>query len=338
MKILFICKKNECYGFKTNTRRSAGLYNSTRFIVESLRDNEIDAKIIEVIDNNCIDREVTEFKPDVVVIEAFWVVPEKFEILKRLHPYVKWCVHLHSHMPFLALEGIAMEWFNEYQKRNITMIANSFPSFEALKVFDRTDSIVFLPNVYIPNFRFPKFYDMNKPTIEIGCFGAVRPLKNQLLQALAAIKFAREIGKPLNFHMNASRMETGGQPVMKNLIHLFDRTENATLIQHPWYEPEEFLDVLQVEIDIGLQVSLTETFNVVTADYVTAGLPVVTSKEVVWVSKMSHAQDDSISDIVKKMHRALSWRCIIKKNQNNLLSYSEKAQDMWLDFVSGLFQ
>ena len=83
MRIQFICKKNECYGFETYTRRSSGLYNSTSFIVRGLKARGIDAEIIEVIDNNCIDKEVTRYKPDVVVIEALWVVPEKFDILRN---------------------------------------------------------------------------------------------------------------------------------------------------------------------------------------------------------------------------------------------------------------
>jgi hypothetical protein len=72
--------------------------------------NGVDSTIIEVIDNNGIDREVTKYKPTHVIIEALWVIPSKFEILTKLHPNVKWIIRLHSEIPFLANEGIAMEW------------------------------------------------------------------------------------------------------------------------------------------------------------------------------------------------------------------------------------
>jgi hypothetical protein len=331
MRILFIAKKNEIYGSGLQyTRRSSGLYNSTRFIAEGLAARGVHSKIIELNDNNDIDREVTAFKPDVVVIEALWVVPEKFDILQKLHPNVSWCVHLHSHMSFLALEGIAMGWIKAYAEEGVGLIANSYPSYQALRCFLSEDEVIYLPNVYINTPRRKIFRD--KPVIDVGCFGAIRPLKNQLLQALAAIQFAKDKNKPLRFHVNATRSETGGDPVLKNLRQLFEETENAELVEHGWFEPEEFISILQNQIDIGLQVSLTETFNVVTADYVTAGLPVVVSKEVSWISSLCQAKDDSAQSIVDHMHR--SWRnhFLIRLNQYYLGRFSKHAQDEWFKF------
>lgn len=169
--------------------------------------------------------------------------------------------------------------------------------------------------------------------VNIGCFGAVRPLKNQLLQAMAAIQFAREVGKKLRFHMNVSRIETGGNPVMKNIIELFKQNEkHAELIQHEWHEPERFVETCAHNLDIGLQVSLSETFNVVSADYVTAGVPIVVSKEVYWASAFSKAKDDAVGDIVAKMHRAYRNQVLVDWNQHLLRKCSNSAQKMWFDF------
>lgn len=332
MRVLFICKKNLNYNFVSYTRRSSGLWNSTQFIVKGLKERGVHAEIIEVHDNNDIDKEVRKFKPDMVVIEALWVVPEKFDILKRLHENVKWFVHLHSHIPFLALEGIAIEWLYEYAKRGVYMIANSEASYEALGVILKGGELTYLPNVYI-NTPMRKEKSCNDDVIDIGCFGAIRPLKNQLIQALAAIEFARSKDLFLRFHINGTRTETNGSPVLKNLIELFEQEPYAMLVQHHWHEPEQFIHLLHNEIDIGMQVSLTETFNVVTADYVTAGLPIVTSKEVTWTSRRSQAKDDSVKDIVDKMHTAWRWKFIVKQNQQKLLKFSAQAQHMWFEFV-----
>lgn len=335
-KVLFICKRNECYGFSTYTRRSSGLYNSTRFIVEGLSKRGIEANIIEVQDNNDIDRAVSKYKPDIVVIEALWVVPEKFPILMRLHPGVQWFVHLHSHMPFLALEGIAMEWIRKYAMGGVGLIANSLESFEAIQCILKTDELIFLPNVYITHPRRAELKEngIMSHVLDIGCFGAMRPLKNHLLQALAAIEFARQKKKWLNFHINSSRTETGGEPVLKNLRNLFAHQPNCRLIEHRWMEPDEFIHFLQSHIDIGMQVSLSETFNVVSADYVTAGIPVVVSKEVYWVSNFNKAKDNSIPDIVKVLKRVYKNRPAVKWNQKLLINYSKHAQKMWFDFVN----
>lgn len=54
-----------------------------------LNRNGIESKVVVVIDNNCIDKEVTAFKPTHAIIEGLWVVPEKFDVLKKLHPTIK---------------------------------------------------------------------------------------------------------------------------------------------------------------------------------------------------------------------------------------------------------
>lgn len=330
MRILFICKKNSNPYFISYTKKNSGLFNSTRFIVEGLKARGVHAHIIEVVDNNCIDREVRKHKPDVVVIEALWVVPEKFHVLRKLHPTVEWFCHLHSHMPFLALEGSAIQWIRQYAHDGIVkFIANSPESYEALRAILSDEQIIFLPNVYIPQLRELKRYDCSGSHINIGCFGAVRPLKNQLLQALASIRFSRELRKPLRFHMNGTRQEMGGLPVLKNILQLFHKLHKSELILHKWMEPEDFIHFMHKEIDISLQVSLTETFNVVSADAVTAGIPIVVSKEIKWASPWSMAHDDSIDDIVKMMHSALNNWMLAKWNQELLLEYSKKAQEAW---------
>lgn len=331
-RILFVLKKNNNYGFKTQgLKKSSGLFNSTRFIVESLSARGIHAHIVEVNDNNDIDREICAFKPKIVVIEALWVVPEKFDELKKHHPLVNWYVHLHSHIPFLAMEGIAMEWLRKYVKNKINIIANSPDAYQALRAILPSQYLSYIPNVYISKPRKPK--DHCKDVINISCFGAVRPLKNQLLQAIAAIEFAKEINRPLRFHINDTRVESMGDPVLKNLRQLFRDQPKAELVGHSWMEPDVFLDYLHKHIDIAMQVSLTETFNVVTADAVTAGVPVVVSKEIKWVSSWCKAEDDSIDDMVHKLKRVHGAELITRWNQHLLHNYSEDAQQAWYEFV-----
>lgn len=328
-RVLFILKRNECYGFTTYTRRSSGLWNSTQFIVQSLVAQGVEAKAVEVVDNNCIDREITSYKPNLVVIEALWVVPPKFDVLKKLHPGVEFWAHLHSNIPFLALEGNAMDWIIEYQKRGVGIIANSEESYDALSVICK-GALVYLPNVYMRNYQTP--LKQVKDWIDIGCFGAIRPLKNQLTQALAAIQFAKEIGKQLRFHINGSRVETGGEPVLKNIIQLFQLLPDCLLVQHPWLEPEDFLQVLE-DIDIGMQVSITETFNTVSADYVTAGIPMVVSKQIQWASSLCKSDTFEIKDIVKVMHQVIGNNYLVWLNRHYLNDFSNDSKIMWFNFV-----
>jgi hypothetical protein len=161
-KVLFILKKRGLPYYQSEVSTtygsfSSGLFNSVRFIYEMLLKHHVEAHIVEVVDNNDIDREVAKFRPDVVIIEALWVVPSKFEVLRKLHPKVQWVVRIHSEVPFIASEGVAMEWIFGYAEQANVVIA---PNTERMcadisdlllsKYSDRDvkKKIAYLPNYY----------------------------------------------------------------------------------------------------------------------------------------------------------------------------------------------
>jgi hypothetical protein len=332
-KVLFILKKRQT-SHTGYASVSSGLLNSARFVSDMLNKNGIESHLVEVTDNNCIDREVTKFKPTHVIIEALWVVPQKFEVLTKLHPKVQWIIRLHSDISFLANEGIAIEWIYEYLKYdNVKISANDWETnfnFELLtnKQF-----------VYLPNYYPVGFFNRNKPkpdtrkVINVGCFGAVRPLKNQLIQAVAAIDYADTYGKKLKFHINTQRIEGRGEPVLKNLRELFKNNPKHELVEHGWLSHDDFIDLVQ-SMDIGLQVSFSETFNIVSADFVNNNIPVVTSEEVEWVNPIYFANPSKVASIVSKMRRAI-LASRFKLNFLNKLSlwyYSFKSERVWTNY------
>lgn len=174
----------------------------------------IEAKMETAIDNNCIDRMVKAYKPTHVVIEAYWVVPEKFEILSKLHPKVKWIIRNHSEMPFLSMEGSAIQWTLAYAKHpKVFLSTNSKASFYDL---DKILTAAYGPDVakeklfYLPNYYKVKVHPRSENCqleykLDIGCFGAIRPLKNQFLQAIAAVNYANEMQLFLRYHINVAR-------------------------------------------------------------------------------------------------------------------------------------
>jgi hypothetical protein len=333
-KVLFICHKNDNYSFYSYTHKSSGLYNSTHFIVEGLISKGIRAKIVEVIDNNSIDSVVTSYRPDIVVIEALWVVPEKFKILKKLHPKVKWFIHMHSGLPFLGLEGIAMEWLWKYSHHEqVGVLANSLDTYDAFKEIVYHHHLTYLPNVYTEQMRAPNIKKIINDTINIGCFGAIRPMKNQLSQAFAAIKFANSKNLYLRFHMNGTRVEVGGAPILKNLQSLFKTQNDAELVEHPWMEHEAFIEMLRSDIDIGMQISMSETFSVVTADYVAAGIPFVASDEINWILPQNISKTDSVESALTKLDYVWGNYFLLFQNQKNLVAFSKNSLNLWYNFI-----
>jgi hypothetical protein len=337
--VLFILKKRELFSNNLedwnctySSTNSSGLYNSVLFVNNMLQQNHIDSHMVEVIDNNCIDRVVTKYRPRVVIIEALWVVPEKFDILKKLHPKVQWMCRLHSEIPFLAVEGIAIDWLKKYVQRNVVILTNSKRLVSAL------DDI--LPNhlIYAPNYYqftpMPKVCKPETDEMHISSFGAIRPLKNQLIQAIASMKVANYNKKKLKFYVNSSRKEQNGEPVLRNLEALFSGTLHE-LVKVPWLNHDDFLQVINNKIEIGLQISFTETYNIVACDHINCNVPIITSPEIVFVPAFYHADPHDVDDIAKKIQRVyiFNWAGQLL-NKSSLEKSNKESSKQWKQFLN----
>jgi hypothetical protein len=344
-KVLFVLKKRFNYNLSDGSQetKSSGLLNSARFVSDMLNDVGISSSLVQVDDNNDIDRVVTLHKPDVVIIEALWVVPEKFDVLKKLHPTVKWVVRLHSEIPFLANEGMALGWINGYIARGVHV---GFNSYDTLKDFTDTispkngDWAVYMPNYYPVGINVQPWKLKFKDTIDVGCFGAVRPMKNQLIQAFAAVKWARKEGRRLRFHINGSRIDDQSTlPVLRNLREYFAGLgEGFVLHEHPWYEHDEFLEVV-ARMDVGLQVSMSETFNIVAANFASEDVPIVVSPEISWIPELFQADPTDVNSIVDAITRALEFKKTFRKrnpSRDALRDMNDAARKAWILCIASL--
>lgn len=335
--ILFLLKRREDYNIEKHSKNvglSTGLYNSASFMNDMLVDLDIVSNIEVVIDANDIDREITRYRPTHVILEALWVTPVKLQELISLHRNVVWIIRLHSELPFLAGEGMAMDWIADYANLDNVYIGINAPRMlNDIETFLTSKSkfrLLYMPNFYPLNFK--KYQSKEKSEyINIGCFGAIRPLKNHLVQAIAAIKFAESIGKKLKFHVNMGRIEMQGQPVAQNLqdifVHLWDAGHR--LVSHDWTPREEFLDLCS-QMDIGMQVSFSETFNIVGADFVSQGVPLVCSREIPWASKYWAAHPASAEEIYKALKRTYRLsRLNVLMHQHKLNNYCINTQETW---------
>jgi len=347
-KVLFILKRREDYSSTIHKPEglSTGLYNSAKYVRDMLYAFWLDAEMEVVIDNNCIDRMVTEHKPTHVIIEALWVVPSKFAELIPLHPEVKWIVRLHSEMPFMAGEGIAMNWLGDYVSfPQVSIGVNAPRMLSEVREYLGTrnnwnkkqvrERVVYLPNYY-PQLYNLKEFNKKKEHIDVACFGAIRPLKNHLLQAFAALKFANKIGKKLKFHINGDRLEMKGDPILHNLKGMFMQLAGTghELVIHEWANREDFLK-LCAQMDIGMQCNFSETFNIVSADLISQGVPIIGSKEIPWSSCIYNADPANSNSICNAL--LLTYytpKCNVKLNQKNLTKYTCKSRKTWLQYFN----
>ena len=339
-RLLFICKQRQnAYG------TSYGLLNSCKFLCNMLETLGVQSQVVSVVDNNCIDKEVYDFKPTHVFVEALWVVPSKFEVLLPKYSKVKWYVRTHSNSPFISNEGMAFEWFDGYnllktKYDNFNIAPNSLKLVNELKL-SMGINCDYTPNIYKPleyqddkKYKNPMIH-RNKNIINIACFGAIRPMKNQLLQAMAAIGFADEIDKILHFHINCARFEQYGEPIYRNIKNLFVNNRKHKLIEHSWVGHEEFIKIIK-RMDIGMQVSFTETFNIVSADFAYNDVPLVGSREVEWLNYLYKAHPTEIDHIIDRLWIAHYGRKIglQELNKCGLISYNLNALEAWKKLLS----
>jgi hypothetical protein len=260
-------------------------------------------------------------------------------VLQKLHPDVKWIIRLHSEMPFMAGEGMAMDWIGEYSNfKNIYIGVNAPRMMSEIKLFLQTkhpteqieDKIIYMPNYYPQDYSSRKTHRYSD-IVNVSCFGAVRPLKNHVLQAFGAIEFANRIGKKLRFHVNAGRIEMQGHSSINNLRGLFEQLvdQGHYLINHQWTPREQFLELCST-MDIGMQVSFSETFNIVGADLISQGVPLVGSVEIPWMVKAWAADPTDSKDIADKLEFAYNWpKLNVYTNQLGLTHYTNKTAKIW---------
>lgn len=334
-KILFIIKErvhDSVYGI------TSGLYNSAQFVVDFLNSNGVETKLVSVTDGNSVDKEVTLFNPDIVVLEALWVTPAKLQELVNIkrHQKRRWVIRIHSKAPFLANEGVATAWIKDYTKINssrIFLAPNTSELTNQLQSVFPKGKFITLPNLY----RFEKLKFENKSksdVIDIGCFGAIRPMKNQYQQAIAAIHFANQRGLKLRFHINGTRVEQNGANVLKNIRLLF--SDKHELIEHGWMTHTDFLKLIST-MDLGCQVSFSESFNIVSADFVQAGVPIVVSDDIEWMPNILKVSPTESETISKKMWIAYKFRRLLVPLQRVYLRWYEfKAEWIWINHFLSL--
>lgn len=330
--ILFLLKRNLIYGSYTSVVAKSGLLNSARITSSQLQKHlSVNTEIEVCFDGNEVDKFLHKHKPKICIIEALWVTPEKLKELTKLHKNVIFIVLMHSETSFLSGEGNAVSWIKKYND-----IERVYPAFNSKGTFEQFKALgiycFYLPNVYLDVEKGKDPLECDKNILHIGCFGAIRPFKNQLLQAIAAILFTEHYDKILHFHMNTSRIEQSGESVYKNIKALFENTPHK-FIEHGWMERGEFLCTVS-KMDLGLQLSFSESFNIVAADFVHQHVPIVVSPTIHWMPDTAKASTEDMQNILSVMRDSFINRSkMANKNTKALQTYNKEALKQWKHFL-----
>lgn len=270
-----------------------------------------------------------------VVISALWMESnDVVELLTKYHT-VQFVVVSHSNIGFLQVEPNAIKRLREGGLiercyTNFHIAANSHKFVTWWEATYQTP-MLHIPNMYpTENAAHPKKWQGGK--LRIGCFCAVRPYKNIITAAAAALEIGVRLRvSDLEFYISGGRMEAGGsQTILNSIQALYTGVGRSRLIQNNWSSWPEFVKTVAT-MDLLLQPSFTEGFNMVTADGIVSGVPSVISDAIDWAPQRWMAVSDAASDVadvgVSLLHdpgaAAAGLAALNIHNQNSLISWKK---------------
>ena len=354
-KILFIGNKSPLFADVAVNKDTLDLFYkgykgsvkiSCASTMKLLADNNIDCKLIDPIN---VSENLREYMPTHVIVNEFFLTPKELRNYTEEFINIKWVILKHGEIPSTAVDSNLINWLIEYLKiDNVTVASVSPRTFNDFKIIARSISlenkVKLLPTLHEIIVNTDKRRSVKSGIIDVGCFGVIRFLKNQLVQAIAAIEYANRKNIKLRYHITINPphernpgpydIEGFGQ-ILKNIRELFSSLDKNRfeLIEHRWTSRDMFLDLVK-EMDLGLNLSLSESFNLVSTDFVFNNVPVIGSKEIFWLPKECIADNTDTESIVSVMLDIMEnyeKKNIYEKTIKNLIEWNNQALNHWIN-------
>ena len=275
-----------------------------------------------------------EVRPSHVVLSAPWIPTADLAALAAEFPEVSFVVVSHSSVGFLAADPHAIRLLRQTADLQLAS-HNVFVGGNSKKFTDWATeawgvNAVWLPNLYCMAETFPhRSRRWQDGGLRLGLFGANRPLKNFLTGAAAAVELAVQLRVPTELLISSGRNEGGN---FRALEEMTEDIPNLRVTQTGWLSWPAFRRLLRT-IDLVFQVSYTETFNVVSADAIAEGVPVVASEAIEWVPRWWQAHADEPRDVTRVAERLLRDRHAARDGREALEKYVAHGVVAWRHFL-----
>lgn len=273
-----------------------------------------------------------------VVISAPWIESHAYRHLCSRFPDVIFTVLIHSNVGFLQADPRGVKLIREAAEMqayfpNFRLAGNCIEFCNWMRK-SYSQQCWLLPNLYNlgdnPSVPVKPLWQPGE-VLRIGSFGAVRPLKNTMTAAGAALQLATELNTPVEFWISANRAEGGGDGVLNAINEMLHNT-NVTIVPSPWQPWPDFRYTMQ-KMNLHMQPSYTESFNITVADAISVGVPSVVSPAISWVPKYWQADPDDVGDMVRVGKILLSNGSAIVDGFNALQKYIAYGVQDWKMFL-----
>lgn len=304
-----------------------------------LRENGVHAHAFAVRNNVDVVRWIERFNATHekrlthVVISAPWLSLHDLKNLVRHFPRIRFIVLSHSNVGFLQADPGGIELFRLYAKlshreRNLFVGANNRMFTEWFDTVYEERSRV-LPNLY-PTRRV-KGKVWIGDVLKVGAFGAIRPEKNFMTAAAAALVMRAGLRCPLELHMSSGG-EGCRNTTLRAIEEMVKGLEHVRLVRHHWQYWDEFIALIK-RMDLVVQVSYTESFNMITADAISNRVPVVVSEVIRWAPEEWKADADDVIDVADVGVRLLTVPQNYK-GSDALIRHNRKWLERWKEYLS----
>lgn len=269
-----------------------------------------------------------------VVISAPWIRTDELVRLIRMFPMVEFAVNCHSNVGFLQADSNGVRLLREYidveqGNLNFRIGGNSAKFNRWLREAYQAPSL-YLPNMYYLDYSHrirPSYYDGG--VLRIGAFGAIRPQKNLMSAAGAALVLANEIKADVEFWISSGRAEGGGHTILNAIREMLVGVPGIKLMEFQWKSWSLFRDTLR-RMHLLYQVSYTESFNMVTADGIAEGIPSVVSEAIDWVPRSWQANVDDVDEMARVGRHLLYDRHAASDGLKSLEHHNSHAFRAWM--------
>lgn len=311
-----------------------GLGVTSQNTAEVLRQHRFDAEAVPVLDvKGVTDRLAHDKHVTHVVIGAAWVDAKTMEEIVKKYPNIKFCAVSHSNVGFLAIEPEAIRLLKDYKKiqdkyLNFSVGGNCHKFVKAWNEMYDTN-LTLLPNLYHTQ-RIHRGNKNPSNTIKIGIFGSVRPLKNFVSAVGACLYIANYTCQNIEIYVSSGRDE-GGATTIRAIDALVENVPNVKLIKSMWADHAAFRTLVS-EMDLCMQPSYTETYNMICADSVVEGVPVVGSDAIDWIPDEWRALVDNVESIAmtgiylmehRQEESDKGWRALLKSVERGIKPWAE---------------
>lgn len=287
------------------------------------------------------DRQTAIFQHHVpvthVVISAPWIPTAALSPIINRYVDTEFTVISHSNIGFLQADPRAIELLREGSSLeqaapNFHIAANS-SRFHAWWLATYQTPMLVLPNMYpFDSVRHKPLWSGGR--LRIGCFGAIRPYKNVLTAAAAALTVGVRLrSTDLEFWISGGRMEGGGGTIRAAILQMYKNTPRAQVVEQNWASWPEFLSTVGA-MDLMLQPSYTEGFNMVTADGIARGVPSVVGDAIGWAPENWKAATDAALDIANRAVGLLHDPSAIEEGVEALVQHNDHALNHWKRFLT----